>query len=47
MELDLISLKSEAAKVPESSIARINMEYDIEDLEDTLRYHKSYLGRNV
>jgi hypothetical protein len=47
MELDLISLKLEAEKVPESSIARINMEYDIEDLEDTLRYHKSYLERRL
>jgi len=47
MELDLISLKLEADKLLESSVARINMEYDIEDLEDTLRYHKSNLGRNV
>ena len=47
MELDLVSLKTEAAAVPESSIARINMEYDIEDLEDTLRYHKSYLGTRI
>lgn len=47
MELDLVSLRSEAATIPESSIARINMEYDIEDLEGTLRYHKSYLGKHI
>lgn len=47
MELDLAGMRLEAAKIPESSIARINMEYDIEDLEDTLRYHKSYLGRRT
>lgn len=47
MELDLVSLRSEAATMPECSIARINMEYDIEGLEDTLRYHKSYLGKHI
>lgn len=47
MELDLVSLKSEALTLPEFSIARINMEYDIEDLEETLRYHKSYLEKRI
>jgi hypothetical protein len=47
MELDLIDMKLEVAEMPESSISRMNVERDIEELEDTLRYHKSYLGRLI
>ncbi|AIL63107.1 hypothetical protein [Pseudomonas alkylphenolica] len=45
MELDLASMRLEAVKMPETSIARINMEYEIEGLESTLLYHKLYLGK--
>ena len=45
MQLDLARMKLEAAKLPKSSIMRMNMQCDIEGLEDTLRYHKSYLGK--
>nr|WP_180203004.1 hypothetical protein [Pseudomonas sp. SbOxS1]NYU02587.1 hypothetical protein [Pseudomonas sp. SbOxS1] len=46
MEMDLADMRLEVVKMPEASIARINMEYEIADLENTLIYHKSYLGKH-
>jgi hypothetical protein len=47
MESDLADMKTAAYQLQESSIAKKNLQLDIEEIEDVLLYHKSYLGKCI